>query len=77
MYDTTLAVAVAALVLVAYAAFVVTAVVQVVRSAVIARSSKLVWLVALVFVPLLGSVAWFLVGDRTPQLEAALRAAGR
>jgi len=77
MSDTTLAVAVAALVLVAYAAFVVTAVVQVVRSAVIARSSKLVWLVALVFVPLLGSVAWFLVGDRTPQLEAALRAAGR
>lgn len=77
MSDTILAVAVAGLVLVAYAALVVTALVQVVRSAVIARSSKLVWLVALVFVPLLGSVAWFLVGDRTPQLEAALRATGR
>jgi len=77
MSDTTLAVAVAALVLVAYAAFVVTAVVQVVRSAVIARASKLAWLVVLVVVPLLGSVAWFLVGDRTLQLEAALRTAGR
>jgi len=77
MSDTTLAVAVAALVLVAYAAFVVTAVVQVVRSAVIARASKLAWLVVLVVVPLLGSVAWFLVGDRTPQLETALRTAGR
>ena len=77
MSDTTLAVAVAALVLVAYAAFVVTAVVQVVRSAVVARASKLAWLVVLVVVPLLGSVAWFLVGDRTPQLETALRTAGR
>ena len=77
MSDTILAVAVAGLVLVAYAAFVVTAVVQVVWSAVIARASKLAWLVALVVVPLLGAIAWFLVGDRTPQLETALRTAGR
>ena len=72
MSDTALAVAVAALFLAACAALVITAVVQVLRSSTIASSSKIAWLVGIVIVPLIGSVAWFLVGDKTPQLESAL-----
>ena len=77
MSDTALAVAVATLFLTAYAALVVTAVVQVLRSPMIATSWKIGWVAGVLIAPLVGSVAWFLVGNKTSQLESALGTAGR
>lgn len=74
MSDTAIATVVAGLFLAAYAAFVIAAVVQVARSTGIARASKTAWIAGIVLVPLLGTVAWLLLGHRTPRVEDALRA---
>ena len=77
MSDTAIAATVAALFLVIYAALVITAVVQVLRSTAIAQTSKIAWIVGIVIFPLIGSVAWFLLGDKTTRVENAIGTARR
>lgn len=57
----------------AYAALVITALVKVVRCRAISGAAAIVWVVAILVVPLVASLAWFFVGGRTPAVERALR----
>jgi len=53
-------------------AFIIIAAVQVVRSVDISLTAKTVWIVAIIAAPLVGAMAWYLIGDRTPQIEREL-----
>ena len=53
-------------------AFIFVAVLQVVRSAEISLTAKTVWIIGIVAAPLLGAMAWYLLGDRTVQIEREL-----
>ncbi|ARC58113.1 Cardiolipin synthase A [Frondihabitans sp. 762G35] len=67
------AVVVTAIVLIAYALFVVIAFVRAYRDRGISETARLVWLVGIVLMPFLGPLAWYLVGDRTSAIENRLR----
>lgn len=77
MSDTAIAVTIAAVFLAAYAALVVTAIVQVVRSKTISYPAAVAWVVAIVVFPLVGSLAWFFIGNRTTHIENSVRTAVR
>jgi len=77
MSDTAIAVTISAVFLAAYAALVVTAIVQVVCSKVISYPAAVVWVVAIVVFPLVGSLAWFFIGNKTTQIENSVRTAVR
>lgn len=49
------------------AALFVVALVQVLRQRFVSPLFRLLWVVALIAFPVLGSIAWFAFGDRTPQ----------
>lgn len=51
--------------LVAIAAFVVVALVQIVRRPFVAPLLRLLWVVVVIAFPVLGTIAWFAFGDRT------------
>ncbi|WP_369960130.1 PLDc N-terminal domain-containing protein [Leifsonia sp. EB34] len=46
----------------------VVALVQVLRQRFISPLARLAWVVVLVALPVLGSIAWFAIGEKTPQL---------
>ncbi|WP_434317171.1 PLDc N-terminal domain-containing protein [Leifsonia sp. P73] len=52
--------------LIAIAAFVVVALVQIARRPLISPLLRVLWVVAVIAFPVLGSIAWFAFGDRTP-----------
>ncbi|WAB80634.1 PLDc N-terminal domain-containing protein [Microcella daejeonensis] len=53
-------------------AFIVVAVLQVVRSTDISLTARTAWVIGIVVAPLIGAMAWYLLGDRTPQIEREL-----
>jgi hypothetical protein len=52
-----------------YAAFIVTAVIQVLRRKQILGTSRVIWIVGIFAFPLIGSLAWYFFGDRTNDVE--------
>jgi len=59
---TTLAILLAAVVALGYVAAIAYAIVQVVRTRVLSEIEKVVWIAAILFAPLLGSVVWYAAG---------------
>ncbi|PJJ65078.1 PLDc N-terminal domain-containing protein [Compostimonas suwonensis] len=57
--------------------FIVFALVDVLRTTTISSAARLIWAAVVVLAPLLGTAAWYLVGQRTPELERSLRAFAR
>lgn len=57
-------------------AFIVVAVLQVVRSTDISLTAKTAWIIGIIVGPLIGAMAWYLLGDRTPQIERELGITG-
>ena len=53
-------------------ALIIVAALQVVRSDEISLTAKTAWIIGIVAAPLLGALAWFLLGDRTVQIEREL-----
>lgn len=68
---------VAGLVLLGYAAFTVVAFAQVWRSRTVGEWARIVWFGAIICVPLIGSLAWYLVGSQTSRAERAIAAVRR
>lgn len=60
--------------LAAWLTFIVIAAVQIVRSCQMAYWSKVLWIAALVFFPLLGVLCWYAFGDRTRRVENTISA---
>ena len=55
------------------AALFVVALVQIMRRPLLTPLLRLGWVVALIAFPALGSIAWFAIGDKTPQLACLPR----
>jgi drug/metabolite transporter (DMT)-like permease len=60
--------------LAAWLTFVVIAIAQVARARNIEYLTKVLWVAGIVIFPLIGTIAWYLFGDRTRELERAVRA---
>ena len=60
--------------LAAWLAFVVIAIIQVMRAVNIQYLFKVLWVAALIIFPVIGTIVWYLFGYRTPELERAVRA---
>ena len=69
--DTAIAYVVSGVCLAVYAALVITALMQVFRSGSLKEVSRILWIVGIVIFPIIGSLAWFALGHRTPRSERA------
>jgi hypothetical protein len=72
MSDALVAGAVVAPLVIAYVALVVTALVQVVRDRALAGLARDLWILGIVLFPMLGAIAWFGIGHRTPDAQRAV-----
>jgi len=60
---TTLAILLAAAAVFGYVAAIAYAIVQVVRTQVLSEIEKVVWVVVILFAPLIGSIVWYAAGS--------------
>ncbi|KDP89867.1 MULTISPECIES: PLDc N-terminal domain-containing protein [Clavibacter] len=72
MSDALVAGAVVAPLAIAYVALVVTALVQVVRDRALTGLARDLWIIGIVLFPMIGAIAWFGIGHRTPEAQRAV-----